>query len=332
MGQAGLQIVNAGVAILTAGDQVPEVVTYTSTDEGASNDSFSFIVNDNRLDSEPALVDITILPDNDGDGIANSEDPDDDNDGMLDDFEEANGFDPFDASDGAEDLDNDGVSNAQEYLNGTDVSVDDYGPVIAVPEDIVLASTGRLTSVDLGDATATDREPLSPQVEANITGPFLSGAYQIIWSSEDALGNTSQAIQQLSILPLANLDVDFSAGEGGNHSISVTLSGDAPSYPVNIPFNLSGTATEGDDYSINVSAALIISQGRSASMNLSIVEDNTAESDETIIISLPDVFIQCVDCDVEGLSNAAIGSANSQIITISAVSYTHLTLPTKRIV
>ena len=317
VGQAGLQIVNAGVAILTAGDQVPEVVTYTSTDEGASNDSFSFIVNDNRLDSEPALVDITILPDNDGDGIANSEDPDDDNDGMLDDFEEANGFDPFDASDGAEDLDNDGVSNAQEYLNGTDVSVDDYGPVIAVPEDIVLASTGRLTSVDLGDATATDREPLSPQVEANITGPFLSGAYQIIWSSEDALGNTSQAIQQLSILPLANLDVDFSAGEGGNHSISVTLSGDAPSYPVNIPFNLSGTATEGDDYSINVSAALIISQGRSASMNLSIVEDNTAESDETIIISLPDVFIQCVDCDVEGLSNAAIGSANSQIITIS---------------
>ena len=132
VGQAGLQIVNAGVAILTAGDQVPEVVTYTSTDEGASNDSFSFIVNDNRLDSEPALVDITILPDNDGDGIANSEDPDDDNDGMLDDFEEANGFDPFDASDGAEDLDNDGVSNAQEYLNGTDVSVDDYLSLIHI--------------------------------------------------------------------------------------------------------------------------------------------------------------------------------------------------------
>ena len=317
LGQAGLQVINAAVSILTAGDQTPQVITYTSNVDGASSDAFSFLVNDQRLDSVSALVDIIILPDNDGDGIGNSEDPDDDNDGMPDNFEEANGFDSFDASDAAEDLDNDGISNVQEYLNGTDVSVDDYGPVIVVPEDMVLAATGRLTSIDLGDATATDREPLSPKVEANITGPLLSGAYQIIWSSEDALGNTSQAIQQLSILPLANLDVDFSAGEGGNHSISVTLSGDAPSYPVKIPFNLSGTATEGDDYSMNTTAALIIEQGRSASMNLTILEDNTVESDETIIISMPDVFIQCVDCDVEGLSNTAIGSTNSQIVTIS---------------
>ena len=320
VGQAGLQIVNAGVTTLAAGDQVPKVISYTSSVDGASSDNFSFMVNDLRLDSEPAVVDIIIVPDNDGDGIPNSEDPDDDNDGMPDEFEEVNGLDPFDASDGAEDLDNDGASNAQEYLNGTDATVDDYGPVIAVPENVVAAATGRYTSVDIGEATSTDRDPLSPEVVADIAGPFLSGAYQITWSAEDALGNQSEVVQLVSILPLAGLDLDFSVGEGGNHKISVTLSGDAPSYPVTIPFILEGTAALDDDYTMDTSGSLIINQGRSASMSLSVIEDNATEPDETIIVRLPDVFIQCVDCDVEGLSNAVIGSASSQIITISDIN------------
>ena len=320
VGQAGLQIVNAGVTILAAGDQVPRVISYTSSVEGASSDNFSFMVNDLRLDSEPAVVDIILLPDNDGDGIPNSEDPDDDNDGMPDEFEEANGLDPLDDLDATEDLDNDGVSNAQEYLNGTDVTVDDYGPVIAVPENVVAAATGRYTAVDIGEATSTDRDPLSPEVVASITGPFLSGAYQITWSAEDTLGNQSEVVQLVSILPLVGLDLDFSVGEGGNHEISVTLSGDAPSYPVTIPFILEGTAALDDDYTMDASGSLIINQGRSASMSLSVTEDNTTESDETIIVRLPDVFIQCVDCDVEGLSNAVIGSASSQTITISDIN------------
>jgi len=318
--QAGLQIINAPITKLAAGDQVPKVISYISSVDRASSDNFSFMVNDLRLDSEPAVVDIIILPDNDGDGIPNSEDPDDDNDGMPDEFEEANGLDPFDASDGTEDLDNDGVSNAQEYLNGTDATVDDYGPVIAVPENVVAVATGRYTSVDIGEATSTDRDPLSPEVVADIAGPFLSGAYQITWSAEDALGNQSEVVQLVSILPLAGLDLDFSAGEGGNHEISVTLSGDAPSYPVTIPFILEGTAALDDDYTMDTSGSLIINQGRSASMSISVTEDNTTEPDETIIVRLPDVFIQCVDCDVEGLSNAVIGSASSQIITISDIN------------
>jgi subtilisin-like proprotein convertase family protein len=317
VGQAGLQMVNAGVSILAAGDQIPKVVSYTSSVDGASNDNFSFMVNDLRLDSEPAVVDILLLPDNDGDGIPSSEDPDDDNDGMPDEFEEANGFDPLDDSDATEDLDNDGVSNVQEYLNGTDATVDDYGPVITVPENVVAAATGRYTPVDIGQATSTDRDPLSPEVVADIAGPFLSGAYQITWSAEDTLGNQSEVVQLVSILPLAGLDVDFSVGEGGNHEISVTLSGDAPSYPVTIPFILEGTAALDDDYTMSTSGSLIINQGRSASMSLSVTEDDTTEPDETIIVRLPDVLIQCVDCDVEGLSNTVIGSASSQTITIS---------------
>jgi len=317
VGGAGLQIIDATISTLASGDEMPQMVTYTSTVEGAATDSFSFTVNDARLDSAVAEVDITILPDNDGDGIANSKDPDDDNDGMPDDFEIANGFDSFDATDGEEDLDNDGVSNVQEYINGTDVTVDDYGPILVIPENMVVSATGLFTNVELGVATATDREPANPEVTSSLTGPFESGAYEVVWSAEDSLGNQSQATQLLSVVPLVNLGLPFSVGEEGDYEVSVSLSGNAAEYPVIVPVQLSGTAVEVDDFTTNLDVSLTITQGRSASMTISVVQDVIAESDETILVTLPDTYTACVGCDVVSLFNAVVGSASSQKITIT---------------
>lgn len=58
-------------------------------------------------------------PDTDGDLLANFADPDDDNDGMPDTFEIQYGFNPLDPSDAAKDANGNGISNLQEYLNGT---------------------------------------------------------------------------------------------------------------------------------------------------------------------------------------------------------------------
>jgi YD repeat-containing protein len=58
-------------------------------------------------------------PDTDGDQIANFADLDEDGDGMPDAWENQYGFNPLDPSDAAQDANGNGISNLQEYLNGT---------------------------------------------------------------------------------------------------------------------------------------------------------------------------------------------------------------------
>jgi hypothetical protein len=57
--------------------------------------------------------------DTDGDGTANCLDTDDDDDGMPDGWEIIYGFNPIDDSDADDDKDNDGLTNLEEYQNGT---------------------------------------------------------------------------------------------------------------------------------------------------------------------------------------------------------------------
>jgi len=73
-----------------------------------------------------ALSGIAIpIIDTDGDGLPDESDPDDDNDGMPDIWEKANGLNPLESSDAAIDIDSDGLSNLQEYQAGTKPRVDD---------------------------------------------------------------------------------------------------------------------------------------------------------------------------------------------------------------
>jgi len=76
----------------------------------------------NQAHSETATFEL----DTDGDGIPNSQDPDDDNDGLLDSYENQYAFlDPLDASDASQDRDSDGLTNLQEYQAGSDPTKED---------------------------------------------------------------------------------------------------------------------------------------------------------------------------------------------------------------
>ena len=94
---------------------------------------------DSDLSNNTAFADTTVITilDNYSDGIPDSIDPDDDNDGMPDTYELANLFNPLNASDAATDADGDGYSNLSEYRAGSDprdpASVPSYVPMPWLP-------------------------------------------------------------------------------------------------------------------------------------------------------------------------------------------------------
>ncbi len=89
--------------------------------------------------------------DHDNDGIGNNADPDDDNDGMPDEWERANGLQQY-VNDALNDPDKDLIANIDEYLNGTN-------PKNAVPD----------RPIPLEPADGAGNQPLTPVLK---THPF----------------------------------------------------------------------------------------------------------------------------------------------------------------
>ncbi|MFH1215646.1 MAG: FG-GAP-like repeat-containing protein [Pseudomonadota bacterium] len=110
-------------------------------------------------------VDPTEWIDTDGDGIGNNGDLDDDNDGMPDTWENDNSLDALLSDDASTDADDDGFTNLEEYLSGTDPQDFDSKPRGPVSNDftgdaktdILLRnnSTGQLWMYEMNGATIT---------------------------------------------------------------------------------------------------------------------------------------------------------------------------------
>jgi len=227
---------------------------------------------------------------------------DTDNDGLPDFYEEQNGLDPNDASDASADADGDGISNLDEYLDGTDPNQDELPPVLTIPADISMAAKGRMTDVSLGEATATDQKDGALTPTASQTGPFESGSYQITWTVSDAAGNVSTAVQQLEIMPLANLTPSSVTVEGASVEVSVQLSGSAAVYPVTVPLVVSGAATAED---FSVADSIVISEGIMGMVTMTVTADSEAETTEDVVITLG------------AMTNAVAGSVSERTIIIT---------------
>ncbi len=75
----------------------------------------------------------------------------------------------------------------------------------------------------------------------------------------------------------------------GSRTVRVNLSSAAPSGGLTLSYTVTGTATQGSDFTIQSSGTLMIPQDNTrASIELNVIDDNLQESDETVILTLND--------------------------------------------
>ena len=79
------------------------------------------------------------------------------------------------------------------------ISADNTSPTITAPPDVVLEATGRLSTVDIGTANATDNRDSNLTIINNATGPFPIGTTIVQWSTQDSRGNTATALQTVTM-------------------------------------------------------------------------------------------------------------------------------------
>lgn len=314
----------AGMTVSSTG-----LIEWMPPNEGAANVVFMVSVSDGGEDGAlPATqqLSLDIIFDLDDDGIANAGDncpndanpdqadlngdgegnicdDDDDGDMLPDEFEEANGLDPNDPSDAAGDADGDGRTNLEEFIAGGNINADDNPPTVTAPRNLIVAASGQLTFVELGNAIASDSASGSltatPNVDSNF---FSSGRHVIEWRAVDGDGNVGTDTQTVEVLPLISFASSQTLGEGVNAQIVLELSGPAPNELATVDYRIAGTAST-EDHSLRRGSVNF--DGTRAVINFTTIEDGAEEGDETIEVTFSNAF------------DSVLGDSTTHVVTLT---------------
>ncbi|EPE2695231.1 tandem-95 repeat protein [Vibrio alginolyticus] len=158
-------------------------------------------------------------------------------------------------------------------------------PTIAAPSDIEVNATSLFTKVALGSAVARDSTgKLLPVSLVDSTTFFRPGTNTVYWRTQDSDGNVAEASQKVTVYPLISISKDAQTTEGTNHSVSIHLNGPSPSYPVIIPYTVSGS-TDSDDHTLT-SGEVVIPSGTEGKLSFELLNDGQNEGVETLVIDL----------------------------------------------
>lgn len=235
-------------------------------------------------------------------------DTDDDNDGIPDVDELASGLNPLDKTDALTDFDGDGLTNLEEYQQGSNITQDDVPPVLTITADLtVVTSTGPLTPVNFGSVSAWDAKDGSLTPHADNPGPFVPGHHVIQWSATDSAGNNVSGQQNLNVIPLAYFGQSQVTGEGTTITVPIYLNGPPVTYPVTIPYAVSGTSESPSDHDAQT-GELVITHGLEELITINIANDGVDEGDETIVLTMG------------ATTNASKGGDGDYVIRITEVN------------
>ncbi|WKE64568.1 Ig-like domain-containing protein [Gallaecimonas kandeliae] len=172
-------------------------------------------------------------------------------------------------------------TQAQQKVTITDTTA----PELAQPAPLELNATGRLT--DIAPAITVKADDLvDGELSATVVGDskLVSGLHQVQLQATDAAGNKASTQLQVSILPELKLAQGLAVEAGGDYSLPVELSGEAPAYPVTVNYSLSvdgQVVSQGNGSVISGTAgqlALSIPAGVSASSRLSVTVDSLSHA------------------------------------------------------
>ncbi|MBU6953421.1 tandem-95 repeat protein [Hahella sp. HN01] len=311
-------------------------------------------VSDGQASASLAAFSITVIGDNDTDGVANDVDTDDDNDGMSDSFELLYGFNPFDSSDAAGDLDGDTISNYQEFVDNTNPNdandyVDITPPVVVAPEDITIDAIALYTPVTLRQMLGLASNASDSDVEAmlavlatdnvdgadccsvraqgllNNTALLPPGRNLITYRGVDRKGNAATATQVVNIRPLVSVNKDQISVEGATVQFRVILNGQSPFYPLTIPYVIDSLSTaSSSDHNLVDGSVTFTKSGNlgqtEASVSITLTADSITENDERLIIRLDDRTTNAEDLaggyDPTNIYDINAGAKIRHVITI----------------
>jgi len=210
-------------------------------------------------------------------------------------------------------------------------------PLLQVPNDLIIESTGRFTQVDIGEAMAMDDNGIRLLIN-NSPESFSLGIYQIIWTAVDNSGNSAFAIQEIHVVdtlspvisqiqdktleaavPIKNI-VQLQAPSATDVSGVVSILSDAPEFFSIGETIVTWTATDvaGNESSIEQKITIV----DTTSPSLQIPDQKTVES-----TSLQNTLVEIGEAqadDISGISSITnntpeVFSLGTTLVTWTAV-------------